>query len=195
MVVNAKTNEVVVADGYQNRRVVVFDADTGAYKRHWGAYGNKPDDAAPRTHVLPDGPGPPQFTYVHGIAMSRDGRIYVADRWGNRVQVFTPEGKFLQEVFVARRTPSAVADVSLSLDARQQFLYVADGASNKMWILDRDSLAILGSFGRLGRNSGQFHTLHNVAVDSKGSLYTGEALVGRRVQKFVMKGMKPLSSQ
>ena len=101
--VYAPTNEVFVADGYGNRRVIVFDADTGAYKRHWGAYGNKPDDAAPFTRVY-EGAGPPQFNTVHGIAISNDGIVYVGDRVNNRIQSFSLDGTFLKEVFIERKT-------------------------------------------------------------------------------------------
>jgi DNA-binding beta-propeller fold protein YncE len=91
-----KTNEVFVADGYGNRRVIVFDADTGAYKRHWGAYGNKPDDKASKARQV-TGAGPQQFNTPHGIEVSKDGIVYVTDRTNNRVQSFTLDGKFLKE--------------------------------------------------------------------------------------------------
>ncbi|MGP0073456.1 MAG: hypothetical protein ACLPWF_16190 [Bryobacteraceae bacterium] len=181
-----KTNEVFVADGYGNRRVIVFDADTGAYKRHWGAYGNKPDDSAPRTRSF-DGPGPPQFNTVHGIRISNDGLVYVGDRVNNRIQVFTPEGKFVKEGFIERKTatPEGTAfDVAFSNDPRQQFLYVSDGSNKKVQILNRDTLEVVGFFGgHGGHGTGQFYHLHSIATDSKGNVYVGESF-GERVLRW-----------
>jgi DNA-binding beta-propeller fold protein YncE len=190
MFVNSKTNEVFVSDGYGNRRVVVFDAATGAYKRHWGAYGNRPDDAAPRALVA-EGPGPQQFNLVHGLWLSRDGIVYVADRINNRVQAFTTEGTFLREGFIARASlGNGVAyDVALSADPQQRFVYVPDGTNNHIWILDRPTLRVLGNFGRQGRYAGQFHHSHSIAVDSKGNIYVAETQ-GKRVQRFLFKGVK-----
>jgi DNA-binding beta-propeller fold protein YncE len=187
-----KTNEVFVADGYQNRRVIVFDADTGAYKRHWGAYGNRPDDAAPRTGTF-DGPGEPQFTLVHGVRISNDNLVYVSDRQNNRIQVFTIDGKFIKEGFIARRTlddRGTSFEVAFSPDKAQKYLYVPDGANYKIRILDRDTLQMLGSFGRMGPYAGQWHWLHSIATDSKGNIYSAESR-GNRVQKFVFKGFAP----
>ena len=129
MQVVQKTNELLVADGYGNRRVVVFDADTGAYKRHWGAYGNKPDDAASRARVT-EGAGTQQFNLVHGLKLSKDDLLYVADRVNNRIQVFKPDGTFVKEGFIARTTAAmgSAYDVDLSPDNR--FLYVPDGSNN-----------------------------------------------------------------
>jgi DNA-binding beta-propeller fold protein YncE len=190
MFVNAKTNELFVSDGYGNRRVVVFDATTGAYKRHWGAYGNRPDDAAPRT-VVSEGPGPLQFNLVHGLWLSRDGIVYVADRINNRVQAFTTDGKFLREGFIARGSlgNGAAYDVALSADPQQRFLYVPDGTNNHIWILDRATLRVLGHFGRQGRYAGQFHHSHSIAVDSKGNIYVAETQ-GKRVQRFLFRGVR-----
>jgi DNA-binding beta-propeller fold protein YncE len=193
MVVYPSTNEVFVADGYGNRRVIVFDADTGAYKRHWGAYGNRPDDSAPKTSVV-EGPGDPQFNVVHHVRISRDGLVYVADRLNRRIQVFTIEGKFLKEAFVRRsskETAGTVSSLAFSADSRQQFLYVADQAEDQILILDRQSLTELGAVGRLGRYAGQFVSPHNIATDSQGNLYIAEDLGGQRVQKFVFKGLGP----
>ena len=145
-----KTNELFVADGYENRRVIVFDADTGAYKRHWGAYGNKPDDSAPRTRSF-DGPGPQQFNLVHGVGISQDDLVYVSDRINNRIQVFTPDGKFIKEGFVSRSAldgRGTAFGVAFSPDKEQKFIYVPDGSNDKVRILDRNTLQIVGSFGR-----------------------------------------------
>ena len=187
MQVSQKTNELYVSDGYGNRRVIVFDADTGQYKRHWGAYGNKPDDAAPRT-LVPEGPGPKQFNLVHGLRLSKDDLVYVSDRLNNRIQVFKTDGTFVKEGFIARKTlgNGAAYDVDLSSDPQQRFLYVPDGMNNHVWILNRDTLEVVGRFGRQGRYAGQFHHVHNIAVDSKGNIYTAETQ-GKRVQKFTFK--------
>jgi len=187
--VDVQADEVFVADGYGNRRIVVFDATTGAYKRHWGAYGNRPDDDAPRP-IVSDGPGPQQFNLLHGLKLARDNTVYVADRVNNRIQAFRPDGTFLKEGFIARRTlgSGSVFDVDLSADPGERFLYVADGANNRLWILDRDSLRILGRFGRQGRYAGQFYRAEAVAVDSMGNLYIAET-EGKRVQRFLFRGM------
>ena len=184
-----KTNEVFVSDGYINRRVAVFDADTGKYKRHWGAYGKRPDDSAPRTRTA-EGPPPEQFNLPHDVLISGDDLLYVADRSNNRIQVFRPDGTFVKEAFVAREilTPTGtVVTLAFSPDKAQRFLYVT-GGDQKIRILDRQTLRVLGSIGRLGHYAGQFHHITDIAVDSKGNLYTGEN-TGRRVQKFVFKGM------
>lgn len=187
----SKTNEVFVSDGYINRRVAVFDADSGAYKRQWGAYGKRPDDSAPRTRTF-EGPPPDQFNLPHDVLISSDDLVYVADRSNNRIQVFRPDGTFVREAFVARevRTPTGtVVTMAFSPDKAQQFLYVTSG-DQKIRILDRQSLRVLGSIGRLGHYAGQFHHITDIAVDSKGNLYTGEN-TGRRVQKFALKGITP----
>jgi hypothetical protein len=191
----AKTNELFVADGYGNRRVIVFDASTGAYKRHWGAYGKVPDDAAPRTRTA-DGPPPQQFNTVHGIIVSNDGLVYVADRANNRVQVFNVDGTYVKEAFISRRTiagPGTAFDLALSHEPQQPFLYVADGTNAHIVIMDRPTLRIVGQVGRYGRNSGQFFHLHSITSDSRGNIYTGESL-GMRAQKFVFKGYGPASA-
>ena len=187
--VDPATNEVYISDGYRNRRVIVFDGATGKYLRHWGAYGEKPDDTEkfdPKT--MAGGALPKQFSTPHGITGSKDGRIYVADRRGNRIQVFDHQGKFLAEKIIAPATlasGSAFVPV-LSPDAQQQWLYVADGTNHKVWILRRSDLSIVGEFGRGGRQVGQFLRPHGMSVDAQGNLYVGEASTGRRVQKFAI---------
>jgi sugar lactone lactonase YvrE len=187
--VDPQTNEVYISDGYRNRRVIVFDGATGKYLRHWGAYGNVPDDTErfdPKTMV--NGALPKQFSTPHGITGSKDGKIYVADRRGNRIQVFDHQGKFLAEKVIAPATlssGSAFVPV-LSPDAQQQWLYVADGTNHKVWILRRSTLDIVGEFGRGGRQAGQMLRPHGMSIDSQGNLYVGEASTGRRVQKFVL---------
>lgn len=187
--VDPRTNEVFIADGYRNRRVIVFDGASGRYLRHWGAYGAVPDDAEkfdPKTMV--SGALPKQFSTVHGLTGSKDGRIYVADRRGNRIQVFDQQGKFLAEKVVAPATLASGSAfvVVLSPDERQQWLYLADGTNHKVWILRRSDLEIVGEFGRGGRQVGQFLRPHGMSVDAQGNLYVGEASTGRRVQKFAI---------
>jgi DNA-binding beta-propeller fold protein YncE len=187
-----KTNEVFVADGYGNRRVIVFDADTGAYKRHWGAYGNKPDDTVPRTRVY-EGPGPQQFNTVHGIRISNDDLVYVGDRVNNRIQVFRPDGTFVKEGYIERKTstPEGTAfDIAFSPDKQQQFLYVPDGSNKKVQILNRDTLEVVGFFGgRGGHGAGQFFHIHSIASDSKGNIYLGESF-GMRALRWNYKGIR-----
>lgn len=188
--VDPKTNEVFIADGYRNRRVVVFNGETGKYLRHWGAYGEKPDDTEkfdPKTMV--NGALPKQFSTVHGLTGSADGRIYVADRRGNRIQVFDQQGKFLAEKVIAPATLASGSAfvIVLSKDPKQQQLYLADGTNHKVWILRRDTLDVIGEFGHGGRQLGQFLRPHGMSIDSKGNLYVGEASTGRRVQRFMVK--------
>jgi DNA-binding beta-propeller fold protein YncE len=186
--VDPETNEAYIADGYRNRRVVVYDGETGAYLRHWGAYGEPPDDDYDFGNRDPDGPPPRQFSTVHGLTGSHDGRIYVADRRGNRIQVFDHSGEFLAERIVAPRTLASGSAfvIQLSPDPEQRWLYLADGTNHKVWTLRRDDLEIVGEFGRGGRQLGQFLRPHGMGIDSQGNLYVGEASTGRRVQKFAL---------
>ena len=191
--VDPETNEVYVADGYLNRRIVVFDAATGSYRRHWGAYGKRPDDADPGPYD-PDAPAAAQFRRpVHAVRIARDGLVYVADRVNDRIQVFHKDGTFVKQVVVAGRTRfiGSVWDLDFSPDAGQLILFAADGTNQHVWMLGRDDLGILGRFGRSGRSAGQFHWVHSLAVDSKGNIYTGEVDTGRRVQKFVRRSGTP----
>jgi len=187
--VYAKTNEVFVADGYGNRRVIVFDADTGAYKRHWGAYGRKPDDKASNARQS-TGQASQQFNTPHGVTISSDGVVYVADRANNRIQTFTIDGTFLKEGFVKRESEGTgtAFGVGLSADPQQRFLYVADGSNERIAILDRKTLEEIGHIGRPGRKAGEFFHLHSLGVDPKGNIVTGESQ-GYRVQKFIYKGL------
>ena len=184
--VDPETNEVYVADGYRNRRVVVYDGDTGAYLRHWGAYGERPDDDNNSSDRDPEGPPPLQFSTVHGLIGSADGLIYVADRSGTRVQVFDHEGTFVTE-----KTVAGSFVVGLSPDPEQHWLYLADGTNHKVWILRRSDLEVVGDFGRGGRQIGQFIRPHGMSIDSRGNVYVGEASTGRRVQKFAIQGDRP----
>jgi hypothetical protein len=174
MVVDPQTNELFVADGYGNHRVVVFDAATGAHKRHWGANGRPPGDSSVKPFRNP----------VHCVRLSRDGLVYVCDRANNRIQVFKKDGTFVKEFVVAPDTKGngSMWDADLSPD--QTVIHAADGENNVVWNLLRDTGRVLGSFGRNGRGAGQFHWIHNLAVDSKGNVYTTEVDSGKRAQKF-----------
>jgi DNA-binding beta-propeller fold protein YncE len=176
--------ELFVADGFGNHRIAVFDANTGTFKRSWGAYGEKPTDTDPGPYD-PNGPPSKQFRTLSCVKIAKDGMVYVCDRQNDRIQVFQKDGKFLKEAFVSKTTTGdgSVWDVAFSPD--QRLLYVADGHDKKVWILDRSSLEVLGSFGDGGRYPGQFYGVGSVAVDSKGNVYTGETYEGKRVQKFV----------
>ncbi len=187
-----KTNEAFISDGYVNRRVIVFDADNGKFKRMWGAYGKKPDDSVPRTRSF-EGEPPQQFNNVHGIAIANDGLVYVNDRQNNRVQVFDLQGKYLNEVFIDRDTKSNFGtsfSSAFSADPEQRFLYVADLANFRVTVLERKTLKIIpeAAFGHAGLYPGQFLRLHLIATDSKGNVYTSEAN-GARVQKWKYVGM------
>ena len=187
--VDPSTNEVFISDGYSNRRVIVFDGETGAYLRHWGAYGERPDDTY-RSNRDPAGPAPRQFSTPHGLIGSNDGLIYVADRRGNRIQVFQQSGEFVTEKIIAPETRSSGSAfvVGLSPDADQEWLYLADGTNHKVWVLRRSDLEVVGEFGRGGRQVGQFLRPHGMSVDSQGNIYVGEASTGRGVQKFTVTG-------
>jgi len=183
--VDPATGELFVADGYKNHRVIVFDAQTGAYKRHWGANGRPPGDASVKSFGNP----------VHCVRLARDGLLYVCDRSNNRIQVFRRDGTFLKEFGVAPATrgSGSVWDVDVSHDAPQAWLYNADGENNHVWTLLRESGRVLTKFGRDGRQAGQFHRVHNLAVDSRGNIYTTEVDTGKRVQKFVFEGTSPVA--
>jgi DNA-binding beta-propeller fold protein YncE len=187
MVLDPVANELYVADGYGNRRVAVFDAGTGAYKRHWGAYGGTPSDEKLPPYN-PSGPLSKQFgNPVHCVRLSNDGLVYVCDRVNNRIQVFDKSGRFRHEFRVEVQTLAngSVWDMVLSHDAKQRYLYVADGANGRIYILNRSDGIQVGSFGRTGRMAGEFKWIHNMDIDARGNLYTAEVGFGRRIQKFV----------
>lgn len=184
--VDVDANEVYIADGYGNRRIIVYDAETGAYKRHWGAYGERPEDVElpsydPTKEAIRHFRSP-----VHDVTLANDGLVYVADRTNNRMQLFQKDGQFVKEAFVRRETlgSGSVSAITLSTDLEQRWLFVGDGTNNVIWILDRLSLTVVDHFGRLGKNAGQFYRLHNLDIDSRGNLYTTEVNAGQRLQKF-----------
>jgi DNA-binding beta-propeller fold protein YncE len=210
--VYAKTNEVFVADGYGDRRVVVFDAETGAFKRMWGAFGKPPDSELPAgapgaaaptrgrggqggpAKLDTEGPGAEHFgNPVHGVKISNDGILYVADRSNRRIQVFTPDGKYQTQAFINRAGPSdgSVAGFAFSPDPQQRFLYVADYGNSHVLVLDRATMQVLYQFGMRSARPGDFQGPHHIATDSKGNLYVAEVAPGNRAQKFLFKGMSP----
>jgi hypothetical protein len=213
LVVDRSANELYVADGYVNHRVIVFDATTGKYKRHWGAYGKPPDDgwftrAGERlpgpfrgavqnenrpSQYDPAGPPPPQFRIVHSVRIANDGLVYVCDRTNDRIQVFRKDGTFVREAFIARTTlgSGSVWDIGFSIDPGQTYLTVNDGTNQQIYVLRRETLEVLGAFGQGGHWAGQFYGAHVQAVDSKGNVFIGETYEGKRLQKFVYKGMGP----
>jgi len=189
--VDPKTNEAYVADGYRNKRVAVLDADSGKMKRYWGAYGNKPDDT-PLAAYDPSAPPSQQFRNpVHCVERSNDGLVYVCDRQHDRVQVFRPDGTFVKEAFYAKRTlgSGSAWDIAFSRDPQQRFMFLADGQNNRVRIIVRETLEEITAFGDGGRQPGQFYGVHSIATDSKGNLYTTETYEGKRLQKFVYKGV------
>ena len=184
--VDPETNEVYIADGYGNRRVAVFDGDTGEYKRHWGGYGNVPTDE-PYTYD-PDAPPSQQFGRpVHCATLSADGRVYVCDRANNRIQVFERDGTFIDEVVMAPRTLDfgTAFDLDFSPDPDEEFLYNIDGMNERIWVISRADLSIVDTFGFGGHQAGGFTAAHSLAVDASGNIYVGETLEGKRVQRFV----------
>ena len=188
--VDTAANEVYVADGLgSHRRVVVFDATTGAYKRHWGAYGTKPDDADAPAAYEPDTAAAKQFRGVTCVAVAKDGQVYVCDRASDRIQVFKKDGAYVKEGVISKATRGmgSVWDIAFSNDAQQQFLFVPSGMDERVFVVRRDTLEELGSFGDGGRQPGLFRGVGSVAVDSKGNVYTGETFEGKRLQKFVRK--------
>jgi sugar lactone lactonase YvrE len=197
--VDTSANEVFVADT-GNRRIVVFDADTGGYKRHWFAYGEKTAGAAPPAYA-PNDPPAKSFRDVTCIDIARDGQVYVCDRSSNRIQVFRKDGTFVKEATVSKNTLGATVtgqfgvvsshgsawDLAFSNDAQQRYVFVANGHDKKIHILQRDTLAPVGTFGSGGRYPGQFLAVGSIAVDAQGNVYAGEQHHGKRVQRFVRK--------
>ena len=202
--VHEGTNELLVADGYGNRRVIVFDADSGEYKRMWGGFGNPPvDGPAGQAESEPldaTGRGPDQFTNpplevtaVHCVTVANDGLVYVCDRDNRRIQVFDLDGTYRTQMFLNRAAESrrSASRVAFSPDPEQRFMYVAD-FNSRVVIVERETLEILGAFGSEGSGPGQFQGIHHLATDSDGNLYVAESAPGSRVQKFVLRGMERL---
>lgn len=187
-------NEMYIADGYGNRRVIVLDADTGKYKRHWGAYGSKPDDTAVPAYSPTAAPSK-HFNTVHCANVSKDGFVYVCDRVNDRVQVFRKDGTFVKEAFFDKHTlrSGSVWDMTFSRDPQQTYIYIANGVDEKISVVLRSTLEVLTTFGDGGRQPGQFFGVHNLDTDSKGNLYATETYSGARVQRFLYKGVAPVT--
>ncbi len=194
----APTNEVFVTDGYINRRVIVFDADTGAFKRMWGAYGKQPqpsvldertgDMVSPKPTRVHEGPGATEFDTLHGVTILPDGVVWIADRVGNRIQQFKIDGTFIREAFVSRKSTNGTGTVygfAFSNDKDMKYVYIADGGNKKVHILERATLQEVGSFGGCGgQMPGCFNHVHVTAADTAGNVYTGEAASGARIQRW-----------
>jgi DNA-binding beta-propeller fold protein YncE len=195
--IHPETNEAFVSDGYSNRRVAVLDVDTGAFKRYWGAYGNEPSDEDIGRYD-PAAPPAQQFRNpVHCAEPTKDGLVYVCDRPNDRIQVFKLDGTFVKEKFIAPETlgDGSVWDIAFSRDPEQRFIFLADGTNEKVYVIERESLEVLTAFGDGGRQPGQFQGVHSIAIDSKGNVYTTETYEGKRIQKFVYTGMKPVTKR
>jgi DNA-binding beta-propeller fold protein YncE len=193
--VDPETNEAYIADGYGNHRVIVFDADTGAYKRHWGAYGKKPAEEKEITSHDPGGPSgydpkaPPSQVFnnpVHCVKIANDGLVYVCDRINDRVQVFRKDGTFVREWIYLKDTlaSGSVWDLYLWPDREQSFFINVDGANNEFRVVRRSDGEVVGTYGRYGRQAGQFYGVHNVAIDSRGNVFTTEVFEGKRIQRW-----------
>jgi hypothetical protein len=182
--------ELYAADNYLGGRVMVFDMDTFAFKRGWGAYGHAlsamSTDDADRAYT-PGGPEPKEFSGHLTLNISHDGLVYAADRMANRIDVTTKEGKFVREFVLAPMTGvgGSTGGVMFSPDKQQRLLYISDLTNNHIWFLDREDGKVVGQMGSMGENGGQFFGLHMIAVDSKGTIYTGEVFAGERVQRFL----------
>jgi hypothetical protein len=190
--VDTRAKEVYVADGYGNKRVIVFDSETGKFKRMWGAFGNPPpptfapNAAAPQPQTTPE--GPPEFGLPHAVKVSSDGVVYLADRINNRIQLFTTQGKFLRQVRVAalNNVTPVPAGFAFSPDGKQQYLYVVDSGPMQIVIYDREKMVEIGRVGIRGPKVGEFDIIHHMATDSKGNLYGAEIVTNRRAQRFVL---------
>ena len=193
---DAGANEMYLADGYGNKRVAVIDASTGDLKRFWGAYGNVPNDDDLGAYD-PSAPPSQQFRNpVHCADPTDDGFVYVCDRPGDRIQVFQKDGTFVDEIIVAGNTlgSGSAWDVAFSPDPAQTFIYMTDGVNEKVHVIRREGLEYLYNFGDGGRTPGQFYGAHSIATDSRGNIFVTETYEGKRVQKFVYRGMGPAPS-
>jgi len=183
-------HELYAADNYVGGRVMVFDLETLAFKRGWGAYGHKlseiTTDDADRAYT-PGGPMPKEFRGHLTLNVSNDGLVYAADRNANRIHVTTKDGKFLKEFILAPTTGvgGSTGGVAFSPDKPQKYLFISDLTNNHIWFLNRDDGKVVGQMGSMGENGGQFFGLNMIAVNSKGNIYTGEVFAGERVQRFV----------
>jgi DNA-binding beta-propeller fold protein YncE len=186
LAVDVAAKEVFAADGYGNRRIIVFDSETGAYKRHWGAYGKQPNDEQQPRYDPSKSPSQQFGNPVHCVRISKDGLVYVCDRTNNRLQVFRKDGTFVAEYIFEKETRmnGSVYEIAFSPDPEQKYIYMVDGSNGEIRIVERATQQTVGRFGRIGRQAGQFTAVHNITVDRLGNIYTAEVQTGQRIQKF-----------
>lgn len=183
IVVDPANGDIYISDGYGNRRVVVFDKD-GKFLRQWGRQATEEETQKGVPGVFAE--------VVHCIAMSNAGLIYACDRQGNRVEVFQKDGTFVRNIMIPNKSGKLPDKrgtawwVAFSPDREQKLMYMMDGGTEQVHILDHASGKILSSFGRPGHQAGNFTHGHTIAVDSKGSVYVAETDWGRRIQKFTI---------
>jgi len=183
--------EMYIADSYLGGRVMVFDMETFAFKRGWGAYGKPLNQISINDadhDYTPNGPMPKDFAGHLTLNFSSDGKVYAADRNANRIHVTDKQGKYLNQEFVLAPTTGeggSTGGVAFSTDPQQRFLIISDLTNNKIWFLNRADGKLVGQFGTMGENGGQWFGLHMIAIDSQGNIYTGEVFNGERVQRFV----------
>ena len=187
-------NEVYVADNYLGGRVMVFDMNTLAFKRGWGAYGHKLADISTdeKDREFAAGKPPKEFRGHLTLNVSNDGLVYAADRAAERIHVTKKDGTFVKEFNLAapgsKRNGSdrgAAGGIAFSPDKAQKYLYICDIKNNTIWFVNREDGKLAGRIGSMGENGGQFFGLHMIATDSNGYIYTGEVFAGQRVQRFV----------
>jgi DNA-binding beta-propeller fold protein YncE len=187
-------SEVYVADNYLGGRVMVFDMNTFAFKRGWGAYGHKLSEISTdeADHEFAGGKPPKEFRGHLTLNISNDGLVYAADRAAERIHVTTKDGKFVKEFIIAAQGTKqndsdrgAAGGVAFSPDKAQRYLYICDIKNNTIWFINRDDGKVAGRLGSMGESGGQFFGLHMIATDSRGYIYTGEVFAGQRVQRFV----------
>jgi hypothetical protein len=185
MAIDPTNGDIYVADGYGNKRVVVFDKE-GHFLRQWGKQGTVAQTEA--------GVGGVFLDTVHCVAIDNGGLVYVCDRKGDRVEVFDKMGNFQKNIVIQqgtgyrRKLSGAVWWVAFSRDPEQKYMYVADGGNEIVWILDHATGQVLSGFGQPGHQAGNFSYVHTISIDSKGNLIAGETINGRRVQKFKLSG-------
>jgi len=207
-------NEIYLID---QKRVTVYDASTGDFKRGWGGHGmplseisNEPISSYEWTGEPP--PEEEQFApTLHFIEISNDRRVYVGERGQNRIQVFTTEGEWLQDIYVSPNTPAqrggcaglretsaspmpvgtfyssicgSMYKMIISKDPEQKYLFVADAHNDVVWEVERESGETLGYFGGNGRLAGQFHFANAIGIDTFGNIFVGEVDTAKRIQKF-----------
>jgi DNA-binding beta-propeller fold protein YncE len=179
--VDRTNGDVYIADGYGNRRIVVFDRQ-GRFLRQWGRQGTLAEANA--------GVGGAFLEVVHSVVIGNDNLVYVGDRVANRIQIFDKMGNFKRNMVVesysnpTRETgPGSTCWTGFSPDAAQKFMYVGACGDGQVWIVDRQSGQSLASFGRPGDQPGGFGTPHTLAVDSRGNVVVGDNF-GRKIQMW-----------